>query len=173
MGLPNWQVSWCWNQCKFVEFLTKKFKNIRNYVSWLWELISPFGGIGPLLFAWCEEMCSSELLPEWASCLPPGPSTMVDFSDWSKPLSWWVRYAVDMDLRYASLLSECELYIYKLFWGFPGGSVVKNLLAYAEDKGQSLVLEEPTCCGAAKPESHHYWACALEPRSRNYWSWYT
>ena len=26
-------------------------------------------------------------------------------------------------------------YIYKLFWGFPGGSVVKNLLAHAEDKG--------------------------------------
>ena len=35
---------------------------------------------------------------------------------------------------------------------------------------QSLVLEEPTCCGATKPMCHNYWACALEPASHNYWS---
>ena len=32
---------------------------------------------------------------------------------------------------------------------------------------QSLVWEDPTCCGAAKPTLHNYWACALEPRNRN------
>ena len=119
MGLPNWQVSWCWNQCKFVEFLTKKFKNIRNYVSWLWEPFSPLGSIGPLLFAWCEEMCSSELLPEWASCPPPGPSTMVDFSDWSKPLCWWVRYAQWIWISDMHLFCLNVSYIYKTFLGLP------------------------------------------------------
>ena len=32
----------------------------------------------------------------------------------------------------------------------------------------SLIREDPTCRGAAKPERHNYWACALEPASHNY-----
>ena len=28
---------------------------------------------------------------------------------------------------------------------------------------QSLVWEDPTCCGAAKPVRQNYWSCALEP----------
>ena len=35
---------------------------------------------------------------------------------------------------------------------------------------QFLVQEDPTHHAAAKLMSHNYWACALEPRSRNYWS---
>ena len=35
---------------------------------------------------------------------------------------------------------------------------------------QALVREDPTCRGATKPESHNYWACALEPASHNYWA---
>ena len=35
---------------------------------------------------------------------------------------------------------------------------------------RSLVLEDPTCRGATKPVCHNYWACALEPAHRNYWS---
>ena len=35
---------------------------------------------------------------------------------------------------------------------------------------QSLVREDPTCHGAAKPVHGNYWACALEPASHNYWS---
>ena len=34
----------------------------------------------------------------------------------------------------------------------------------------SLVLEDPTWRGAAKPVCHNYWACALEPASHNYWA---
>ena len=34
----------------------------------------------------------------------------------------------------------------------------------------SLVQEDPTCRGATKPVHHNYWACALEPLCRNYWS---
>ena len=30
--------------------------------------------------------------------------------------------------------------------------------------------EDPTCYAATKPVGHNYWAYALEPRSRNYWS---
>ena len=35
---------------------------------------------------------------------------------------------------------------------------------------RSLVQEDPTCCGTAKPMHHNYWACALEPTRRSYWS---
>ena len=30
---------------------------------------------------------------------------------------------------------------------------------------QSLIWEDPTCCGASKPMHHNCWACALEPGS--------
>ena len=32
----------------------------------------------------------------------------------------------------------------------------------------SPVREDTTCCRAAKPVHHNYWACALEPGSHNY-----
>ena len=32
---------------------------------------------------------------------------------------------------------------------------------------RSLVREDPTCLGAAKPVHHNYRACALEPVSHN------
>ena len=35
---------------------------------------------------------------------------------------------------------------------------------------RSLVREDPTCCVAARPMRHNYWACALEPSSHNYWA---
>ena len=35
---------------------------------------------------------------------------------------------------------------------------------------QSLVREDPTCCGATKPVRRNYWTCALEPTSHNYWA---
>ena len=43
-----------------------------------------------------------------------------------------------------------------MVWDFPGGAVVKNLPANAGDMGSSPGLEDPTCCGAAKPASHNY-----------------
>ena len=39
---------------------------------------------------------------------------------------------------------------------FPGGPVVKNLPANAEDTGSFLVQEDPTCLEAAKPMCHNY-----------------
>ena len=44
------------------------------------------------------------------------------------------------------------------------GSVEKNL---QETRVWSLIWEDPMCRGAAKPMCHSYWACALDPRSRN------
>ena len=35
---------------------------------------------------------------------------------------------------------------------------------------QFLVQEDPTHLGVTKPVCHSYWACALEPGSRNYQS---
>ena len=34
----------------------------------------------------------------------------------------------------------------------------------------ALVREDPTCRGAAKPVSHYYRGCALDPASHNYWA---
>ena len=38
---------------------------------------------------------------------------------------------------------------------------------------RSLIWEDPTCHGATKPVCDNYWACALEPGSRIYWSLHT
>ena len=35
---------------------------------------------------------------------------------------------------------------------------------------QSLVWEDPTCCGVTKPVHHNTWASVLEPMSHNSWS---
>ena len=61
----------------------------------------------------------------------------------------------------------------QLPWGsssFPGGPVVKNLSCSAKHLVLSLVREEPTCLGAAKPVCHNYWASSLESSSHNYWA---
>ena len=38
--------------------------------------------------------------------------------------------------------------------GFPGGSVVQNLLPIQETQFRSLIWEDPTCHGATKPMQH-------------------
>ena len=46
-------------------------------------------------------------------------------------------------------------------------------LPMQERQVQSLVWENPTCCGAAKPVHHSHWACALETTeacARNQWA---
>ena len=48
---------------------------------------------------------------------------------------------------------------------FPGDSVVKNPPANAGDMGLTPGLGNLKCRGATKPVIHHYWPCALEPRS--------
>ena len=35
---------------------------------------------------------------------------------------------------------------------------------------QALVQEDPTCCRAARPMHHNYWACALGPVRHNCWA---
>ena len=49
----------------------------------------------------------------------------------------------------------------KIWWrGFPGGAVKKNPLVKQETGVQSLIGEDPTCFGATKHMSHHYWDCS-------------
>ena len=43
-------------------------------------------------------------------------------------------------------------------------------LPMQEPQVRSLIWKDPTCCWAAKPVDHNYWACALEPGSCNYWA---
>ena len=55
-------------------------------------------------------------------------------------------------------------------WGFPGGSVVKNLPVNAGHVGTILIWEEATCFGATKPFCHNYWACAPESGTCDSWT---
>ena len=56
-------------------------------------------------------------------------------------------------------------------WGCPGGSAAQlTHLPMQETQVWSMIQEDPTCCRAAKPVYHNYWACALEPRNCNHWS---
>ena len=48
---------------------------------------------------------------------------------------------------------------------------MKNVPANAGDMVQSLVQEDSTCRGAAKPVRHNYWTCALEPGRHRYWAY--
>ena len=50
-------------------------------------------------------------------------------------------------------------------WGIPWW-----LLPMQETRVRSLIWEDPTCRGAAKPVGHNRWACTLEPTSHSYWA---
>ena len=50
---------------------------------------------------------------------------------------------------------------------FPGGPVVKNLPANAGTWVWSPDWENTTCCRAAKPVCHSYWACTPELTTHN------
>ena len=47
---------------------------------------------------------------------------------------------------------------------------IRILLSMQGTRVQSLVQEAPTRHRATKPVCRSYWVCALEPRSRSYWS---
>ena len=51
--------------------------------------------------------------------------------------------------------------------GFSRGSVVNNPSAMQKTWVRFLIQEDPTCCGATESVGQNYWACALEPGSRN------
>ena len=57
----------------------------------------------------------------------------------------------------------------KFLRAFFGGSLVKNLPANAADTGLISDWEDPTYLRSAKSVYHNYWACALEPGSRDYY----
>ena len=44
----------------------------------------------------------------------------------------------------------------KCVWGFPRGTVDKNLPANAGDTGSIPVQEDSTCCRTIKPVCHNY-----------------
>ena len=62
-------------------------------------------------------------------------------------------------------------------WGFPGGTVVKNLPANAADTGSSPrsrkiphAAEQLSPCATAEPALWSPWATTTEPACHNYWS---
>ena len=70
------------------------------------------------------------------------------------------------------LVSSWLVITYKMLPGqnFPGGSVIKNLPTNAGDPSPIPAREDSACCGAARPVSNNYPACAAEPRSCDYWA---
>ena len=61
----------------------------------------------------------------------------------------------------------CYNQIERIIWGFPGGSVVKNLPANAGDMDSIPDREDLISLRATKPTHHIYWVCAPEPRNCN------
>ena len=55
-------------------------------------------------------------------------------------------------------------------WGFPGGSVIKNLPANAGDMGLIPGLEVFHMPWTTKSVCPNCWAWVLEPRNHNYWA---
>ena len=49
-----------------------------------------------------------------------------------------------------------KYHLRKMIGGLCPGSVVKNPPANVGDMVQSLIQEDPTCCGATKPVGHNY-----------------
>ena len=61
-----------------------------------------------------------------------------------------------------------KIFFSKTDQGFPGGAVVKNPPANAEDMCLTPDLGRSTCCRGTKLLRHNYLVCALDPRSQNY-----
>ena len=49
-----------------------------------------------------------------------------------------------------------KCHLRKMIGGLHTGSVVKNSPANVGDMVQSLIQEDPTCCGATRPVYHNY-----------------
>ena len=93
---------------------------------------------------------------------------------WPKLVSWDpqieqnIRYSVILTLfiilrsHYYSLRSANRAFLEALWW--------RIYLPMQETWVPPLIREDPTCWEATKSLYHNYWACALEPRNRNYWS---
>ena len=100
---------------------------------------------------------------------------------------WWLNSTRDFQVKAnSSICSSCfsflflhPLYIQLSFFllyhfkmqtqDFSCDTVDKNLCLPVQGTWvQSLVWEDPTCCGAAKPPHHNYRAQALGPASCNY-----
>ena len=72
--------------------------------------------------------------------------------------------------RQKSILASKVIWI-KNWWGTSlVAQWLRICLPMQGTQVRSLVQEGPTCCGAAKPVSRNYWACALELISHNYWA---
>ena len=55
-------------------------------------------------------------------------------------------------------------------WDFHDETVDNNPSTMLETQVWSLVREYPMCHRATKPMHRSYWACAVEPKSCNYWA---
>ena len=89
----------------------------------------------------------------------------------------WARLITYISNKFhKSPFCRCEAYELenscypKSYQGFPGGLVVKDLLANVGDVSSTNGLERSHLpqIRVPKPMCHRYWACALEPRSYNY-----
>ena len=84
---------------------------------------------------------------------------------------WWSPWIKETDLGFGKI-TAARISGFKTNEG--GTSLVaqrlKIRLPMQGTQAQTLVWEDPTCHGEAKPVSHNYWACTLEPASHNYWA---
>ena len=82
---------------------------------------------------------------------------------------FWSHY-YDVSVPFFKLLISKNLSEKDRVGGFPGGSVVKNPPADAEDTSWIPGRGGPHMPGSHKPLRHNYWPSAHEPPGCNYWS---
>ena len=71
--------------------------------------------------------------------------------------AWWAAiYGVAHSQTRLKQLSSSSSSMKGQRKGFPGGSMVKNLLPVQKTQVGSLVQEDPTCCPANKSVHHNY-----------------
>ena len=82
----------------------------------------------------------------------------------------YVRITADSALTRHLFLPLHPVYQKKKEIGLPWWLSDEESACQFRGQGRSLVREDPTCHAATKPVGHNYWACALEPGNRSYWS---
>ena len=92
--------------------------------------------------------------------LEKGNGNPLQYSCWESPRdggAWWAAiYGVAHSQTRLKQLSSSSSSMKGQRKGFPGGSMVKNLLPVQKTQVGSLVQEDPTCCPANKSVHHNY-----------------
>ena len=115
----------------------------------------------------------TKAVPSLVHWIPPPLKFPQSFKPPLSPLFHWVILDHSKQhkfMPFSLLFKNKTNKMYK--WGFPGGTVDKNLHAKEERQVPSPVQEDSICHAEQLSPCHNHWARALETESHNYWRLY-